>query len=110
MNKTESLSELEIMKLKQQQDKQQLLQAIANKEKHAMQYQPFFQDHALNKQYSETSIPSTNADPLNSNSPTPPLGHNNRMPRVNFGKVKPINNNNNINANQNKNNKNQSFY
>ena len=106
MNKNESLSELEIMKLKQQQDKQQLLQAIAanaNKEKNAMQYQPLYQDHHLNKQYSETSIPSTNADPLNSNSPTPPLGLHHRMPRVNFDKLKPAN------TNQNKKN-NQGFY
>jgi hypothetical protein len=106
MNKNESLSELEIMKLKQQQDKQQLMQVIAtnaNKEKIAMHYQPFFQDHHLNKQYSETSIPSTNADPLNSNSPTPPLGFDHRMSRVNFDKHKPANNN------QSKKN-NQAFY
>ena len=53
-------------------------------------YQPFFQEHHLlkQKQYSETSIPSTNADPLQSNSPTPPM-MNHRMPRVNFDKAKP---------------------
>jgi hypothetical protein len=97
MNKNQSLSELEILKLKQQQDKQQLMQAIAannNSNNNAIkkgseknqQYQPFFEEHHLKqKQYSETSIPSTNADPLYSNSPTPPLGvPNHRLPRVNF--------------------------
>ncbi len=94
----EGLSELELLKIRQQQDRQQLLAAIANnaggpviKSHNSNNYnnesnnnisnnnnnnnflnnQNFFKQY--NKQYSETSIPSTNADPLNSNSPTPPM-------------------------------------
>lgn len=93
VNKNENLSELELLKLRQQQEKQQLLQAIAanaTKERNQNQYQPFFQD--LNqKQYSETSIPSTNADPLNSNTSTPPpLNH--RAQKINFDKPSKPNN------------------
>lgn len=68
-DKSESLSELENMKLKQKQDRLQLLNTINTNQNN---YQPTYQEnhHHINKQYSETSIPSTNADPL---SPTPPL-------------------------------------
>ena len=63
------MSELENMKLKQKQDRLQLLNTINTNQNN---YQPTYQEnhHHINKQYSETSIPSTNADPL---SPTPPL-------------------------------------
>ena len=50
----------------------------------------FFQQyHLKNKQMSETSIPSTSADPLNSNSPTPPI--------TSHRQFKPSNMNNNNN-------------
>ena len=84
-----SLSELEILKLKQQQDRQQLMASLGQKQIQSQNnfqqqatpfsnqniYAPFFQPNYLktHKQYSEASIPSTNADPLNSNNPTPPL-------------------------------------
>lgn len=70
----ESLSELELMKVKQKQDRLQLLESIQQEKDRYQQYQPIYQEHhIIKKQYSETSIPSTNADPLNSNSPTPPM-------------------------------------
>lgn len=83
-----SLSELEILKIKQQQDRQQLLASLGQKQtpnQNTFQHQPAFSNQNIyapffqpnyfkaQKQYSETSIPSTNADPLNSNNPTPPL-------------------------------------
>ena len=72
-DKGESLSELEILKLKQKQDRQHLLEAMQQQQKY-QKYQPNYQEHHfIKKQYSETSIPSTNADPLYSNSPTPPM-------------------------------------
>ncbi len=74
--------ELEAIKQRQKQDRLQLLETMKQQDKN---YQPLYQEHHMRKQYSETSIPSTNADPLNSNGPTPPLhrGLNNkdRTPR-----------------------------
>lgn len=94
------MSELEMMKFRQQQERQQLLansgpnmpptqvnqlkqpppnqQPYNNHDSNNMNGNnnnaAFFQQyHLKNKQMSETSIPSTNADPLNSNSPTPPI-------------------------------------
>ena len=83
-NNDNNLSELEILKMKQQQERQQLLAAIGSNNSKANNHnnynnnsnnnQFFQQPHNLHyKQYSEASIPSTNADPLNSNSPTPPM-------------------------------------
>ena len=88
------MSELELLKIKQQQERKQLLAAIGsnNGSKHndnadnhnktnghsnnhninANGNNDFFRHH-LSYQNSEASIPSTNADPLNSNSPTPPM-------------------------------------
>lgn len=72
-DKGESLSELENLKLKQKQDRLQILNTMNNNNNiNQNKYQPSYQEHHIKKQYSETSIPSTNADPL-SNSPTPPL-------------------------------------
>ena len=57
---------------------------------------------------SETSIPSTNADPLNSNSPTPPISsHRPPIKNVqsipnNNNKLKPKDTNNNNNINKHK--------
>jgi hypothetical protein len=85
LQSNEGLSELEILKIKQQQDRQQLLAAIANNQVGPKSNNSINNDaqnnlnynanlfRQYNKQYSETSIPSTNADPLNSNSPTPPM-------------------------------------
>ena len=79
-DKGESLSELEILKLKQKQDRQHLLEAMQQQQKY-QKYQPNYQEHhIIKKQYSETSIPSTNADPLYSNSPTPPM-MNHKVPK-----------------------------
>lgn len=74
-------SELENLKLKQKQDRTQLLDTIQKKNN---LYQPLYQEHhIIKKQYSETSIPSTNADPLNSNSPTPPMMHHKQFSKNN---------------------------
>ena len=99
----EGLSELEILKIKQQQDRQQLLAAIANNQVGPKSNNSINNDsqnnqlnnnlnyngnlfRQYNKQYSEASIPSTNADPLNSNSPTPPM-LTNRSYRIPFEKT-----------------------
>jgi hypothetical protein len=89
-NEKTTLSELEMLKFRQQQERQQLLAAIgSNNSKHQNGDQNgnntsnnqininndnnnYFRRH-LSYQNSEASIPSTNADPLNSNSPTPPM-------------------------------------
>lgn len=83
-DKGESLSELENLKLKQKQDRLQLLNTMQNNPNDFVQYkQPVYQNHQIRKQYSETSIPSTNADPLNSNGPTPPMTNHKNTPRHN---------------------------
>lgn len=100
-DKSESLSELENMKLKQKQDRLQLLDTINTNQNN---YQPTYQEnhHHINKQYSETSIPSTNADPL---SPTPPLKSHRNSQRNNNNKLQ-----NNFSDNNQKTNGSNFYY
>ena len=103
--KGESLGELENLKFKQKQDRLQLLEAMQAQNK---QFQPLYQEHhIIKKQYSETSIPSTNADPLYSNSPTPPMMNHKQLP----AKTYKANNNDKNNLQKSLNEKNGSdFY
>lgn len=107
-DKDESLGELEDLKFKQKQDRRQLLDAMQHQNNNNNNFssqqlfqQPNYQEHhIIKKQYSEASIPSTNADPLYSNSPTPPLMNHKLMQQQMT--YRPNNNNNNNNENNTK--------